>query len=219
MPEINISLSDDEYRLLQDEHRKMSIEWLRARPGSVPPAFESWLASQVAGNARHAADLRAAVPERNMAEIRSFAAIEKLITGLQAHGFSFAFLGKRSTTRALSESDAATEFAQTLARELGLSMQCTKRIADLLEYYSKSAKEVADLAHVGVTGRAYGALHEAWRELAERSAKAAARLGDDKALGRVEGAAAILVAVNAMSRDNAREKTEAFRQQLRDRGK
>jgi hypothetical protein len=207
MPEINIIVNDEEHRALSDEHKKMSIEWLRAKPDSVPPAFETWLAARLAAGAP-----TTATPRRDVEEMRSFTAIEKLITSLQPHGFGLAQLGKRGA----GPSSSVSGLAQALARDLGLSTQRTKRIEELLEYYSKNAKELADAAHVGITNRAYGALHEAWRELAERTAKAVDHLGEDRALGRVEGAVAVLVAVNVMNRDSAREKAETFRLQMRD---
>lgn len=210
MPEISISIDDEEHQLLSDEYKKMSIEWLRTHAGSVPPPFEQWLATRLVSSVR-----RAGVPERGMDEMRSLAALEKLITGLRPHGFGLAHLRKHETEQA----EAATAFAQTLAQDLGLSIQRTKRIEELLAYYAKTAKEIADAAHVGITNRAYGALHEACRELIERTSDACDHLGEDKAVGRVEGAVAVLVALNATSRDNAREKTEAFRQQMRQRRK
>lgn len=210
MPEISISINDDEHRLLSDEYKKMSIEWLRSKAGTVPPPFEQWLATRLILSVR-----KAAAPERELQEIQSFAAIEKLITGLQQHGYSLAQLGKQGATQA----ESASAFAQALAHDLGFSAQRAKRIEELLGYYSKSAKEIADAAHVGVTNRAYGGMHEAWRELAERTAKAFDHLGEERALGRVEGAVAILVTMQVITRESAREKTEAFRLQMRERRK
>lgn len=210
MPEISISINDDEHRLLSDEYKKMSIEWLRSKAGTVPPPFEQWLATRLTLSVR-----KAAAPERELQEIQSFTAIEKLITGLQQHGYGLAHLGKQGATQA----EGASAFAQVLAHDLGFSAQRAKRIEELLGYYSKSAKEIADAAHVGVTNRAYGGMHEAWRELAERTSKAFDHLGEERALGRVEGAVAILVAMQVITRESAREKTEAFRLQMRERRK
>lgn len=207
MPEINIPLSDNEHRMLSDEYKKMSIDWLRTNIASVPPPFEQWLAGRLTIGIGSAASR-----EREIEELRIFNVIEKLITGLQPHAFGLAHLGKPDAEPA----ESATALAQSLAADLGLSPLRAKRIQDLLAYYSKSAKEIADLAHVGVTKRAYGALHEAYRELVQRTEKAFDHLGEDKALGRVEGGIAILVSLQVMNRNMATEKTEAFRQQVRD---
>lgn len=210
MPEIRISINDDEHRLLSDEYKKMSIEWLRSKAGTVPPPFEQWLATRLTLSIR-----KAAAPEHELEEMQSFTAIEKLITGLQQNGYGLAHIGRQGATQA----ESASAFAQTLAHDLGFSAQRAKRIEELLGYYSKGAKDIADAAHVGVTNRAYGGMHEAWRELTERTAKAFDHLGEERALGRVEGAIAILVAMHVITRENAREKTEAFRLQMRERRK
>jgi hypothetical protein len=210
MPEISISINEDAHRMLSDEYKKMSIEWLRLKAGTVPPPFEQWLATRLTLSVR-----KAAVPERELEEIQSFTAIEKLITGLQQNGYGLAHIGRQGATQA----ESAKAFAQALALGLGFSAQRVKRIEELLGYYSKGAKDVADAAHVGVTNRAYGGMHEAWRELAERTVKASDHLGEDRALGRVEGAIAILVAMHVITRESAVEKTEAFRLQLHERRK
>ncbi len=210
MPSINITLTDHEYRLLSDEYKKMSIDWLQANNSSVPPVFEQWLATHLMAGVGNAA-----TPEREVAELRIFNAIEKLITGLQAHDFGLAHLERHDS--ALSESAAALGHA--IAASLTLTQPRAKRIQELIEYYAKSPREIADLARVVVTNRAYGALHEAYRELVERTEKAVDHLGDDKALGRVEGAVAILVNLQVMNRQAAKQKTEAFKATLRDRKK
>lgn len=207
MPDFKITFSDEQQRLMSEEYQKASIDWLRSKPGTLPPPFEQWLAERMVNSVGEAA-----TNVREVEELRTVNAIEKLITRMQTHGFCLAHPGRHG----IELPDAAEAFAQAVIADLGLSHGRVRRVRELLEYYSKSAKEVADLGHVTVTNRTYGALHEAWRELAERTGKARAHLGDDKALGRVEGAVAILVSLNVMSRQVAREKTEAFRQQERD---
>lgn len=205
MPDITITMSDEEHRLLSDEYRKMSIEWLRDNASSLPPPFEQWVA------ARFVADMRqAAMNRHDIEEMHAISAIEKLVTGLQRHGFCLAHLGRQGESQ-----DAIAKLAQATASGLGLSQHTAKRLQELLEYYAKNAKEAADLAHVTITNRAYGMLHEAYRELIERTNKASDHLDDEKALGRVEGAAAILVSMHVMTREAAQEKTEAFKRQLR----
>jgi hypothetical protein len=202
MPSITIPLDDILQQRLDEEYRRMSIEWLRSRPGTMPPDFSQWLAERLAAGMPQSSR-----NERELDEMRMVNAIEKLITELAPHRFRLVHLGK--TAEELG--DAIAELGQTLISELGLSRSRAKRIQDLLAYYTKSPKEVADQGHVAVTSRAHGALNEAFRELAARTETARARLGDDRALGRLEGAVAMLVSMGVMSREAARDKTESFR--------
>lgn len=206
MPEITFNFSEEEHRQLSDEYKKMTIEWLRDHSGTMPPTFEEWAAARLMTAVRQDAMTRPGVNE-----LRAINAIEKLVTNLQRHGFGLALLHGPEKLP-----DASTRLSETVSTGLGLSHAAAKRIQELLDYYAKSAKEVADRAHVSVTNRAYGALHEVYRELIERTMKAQAHLGEDKALGRVEGGAAILVGMHVMTREAAKQKTEAFRQQARD---
>lgn len=206
MPDITIRLSDEDHRLLSDEYKKMSIEWLRGHSGSLPPPFEEWIAGRLASGTR-----AASMSRQSIEEMHAFNAIEKLVTGLQAHGIGLANMNRHGDAF-----EAIEKLAETTASGLGLSLHTGKRLQELLEYYCKSAKEVADRAHVTMTNRGYGLLHEAYRELVERTTKALDHLGEEQALGRVEGAAAILVSAHVMTREAAREKTEAFRQHMRD---
>jgi hypothetical protein len=209
MPMINISISADDYNKLQEEYRKMAIAWPRPGLAALPPTFEEW------AGARAASGDGASMEDTGLNDIRVFTAIEKTITSLQAHDFGLAHFGKQETM--LSRS--ARAFAESLVRSLRLSQHQLKRVQELVEYYAKGAKEIADAAHVGVTNRAYGALHEAYRELVERTDKAADRLGEQRAIGRVEGAIAILVSLNVMDREAAQQKTDAFKLQVRNPGK
>jgi hypothetical protein len=204
MPVINISLSEDEYNGLQEEHKKV-VARAKHDFSTLPPTFEEWIAGRAASQDNAPTD------DGELHAVRAINAIEKLITSLRSHGFGLAHLGAQDSV--LSES--ARELAETIVRDLGLPPQQLKRIQELLEYYSKGAKEIADAAHVGVTNRAYGALHEAYRELADRTDKSMDRLGEERAIGRVEGAIAILVNMHVMDRQVAKEKTEAFKAQVR----
>ncbi len=201
MPSIQIQLSDDEYHQLYEEYRKMAIAWPRPGLAALPPSFEEWAAARMLSGSA------AALEEEALADMRVFDALEKLVTALQPHGLAL--------TRAERRSAPPAELADGLARDLRLAPQQSRRLADLLGYYLKDAKEVADHAHVGITSRAYGALNEACRELIERTDKALPRLGEERAIGRVEGAVAILVSVNAMERDAAKDRTEAFKLRAR----
>lgn len=211
MHDINISLNDEEHRALSDEYRNMTLEQLRAGTDVTP--FEQWLAARLVASAGSTAAAGAAVTGPD--DICAFNAIEKLITGLKPHGFGLAWLGKYGEELP----DSAAELAETLVKDLQLTRQQTRRIQELVEYYAKSAKDIADAARVVVTNRTYGALHEEFRELTERTEKALDHLEPGQALGRVEGAAAMLVGLRVMTRQTAKEKTDAFGQQVHDRKK
>ncbi|KRB87574.1 hypothetical protein [Noviherbaspirillum sp. Root189] len=204
MRSITITLNDEEQALLTEEYKKMSIDWLRCRPGTLPPAFEQWVTDRTIASIRESA-LRGTESE----EIRAIDAIEKLITGLRPNGFGLVHFGKAG----IEPADSAEELADKMATELGLSRTRANRIRELLVNYAKHPKEIADAGHVVVTRRTYGALHEAYRELVLRTEKARKRLGEDKALGRVEGGVAILVSLNVMTRETAQAKTDAFKLQ------
>jgi hypothetical protein len=211
MQTVNITLSDEDHRALSGEYRNATLEQLRASSDVQP--FEQWLAARVVRASNAVAEVQAS-PTAEADEVRAFDAIEKLITSLRQHSFGLAWMGKYGEEL----SDSASELAATLVKDLSLPRQQTRRIEELLEYYGKSAKDIADAARVVVTNRAYGAMHEAFRELVERTEKAD-HLDEGQALGRVEGAAAMLVSMRVLNREAAKEKTDAFRQQLRDRKK
>jgi hypothetical protein len=211
MHTINISLNDEEHRALSDEYRNMTLEQLHAGADVTP--FEQWLAARLVASAGSPAAGGAAATGSD--DICAFNAIEKLITSLKPHGFGLAWLGKYGEELP----DSAAELAETLVKDLQLTRPQTRRIQELVEYYAKSAKDIADAARVVVTNRTYGALHEEFRELTERTEKALDHLEPGQALGRVEGAAAMLVGLRVMTRQAAKEKTDAFGQQLHDRKK
>lgn len=205
MSVINVVLNEEDHANLQDEYQKMTATWQRLGHKVLPPTFELWLGQRAAS----AAD--APAPDTDLDDMRVFNAVEKLVTGLHQHGFGLAFVGKQGITPPL----AASDLAQMIVADLKLQPHYVKRIQDLFEHYVKSAKEIADRAQVGVTNRAYGTLDEAYGQLVERTGKAAQNLGIERAIGRVEGAAAILVSLNAMDRDSARKKAAEFKFQMR----
>jgi len=204
MRSITITINDEEQALLTDEYKKMSIDWLRSRPGTLPPAFEQWLTDRTVASIREGGRRG-----NETEEIRTVDAIEKLVTALHPHGFGLVHFGKAG----VEVTDSADELVGKLAAELGLSRTRAHRIRELLAHYAKHPKEIADAGQVMVTRRTYGALHEAYRELVLRTEKARRRLGEEKATGRVEGGVAILVSLNVMTREAAQARTEAFRLQ------
>ena len=206
---VTLELSDEDHLSLQEEYRQMAVSWPRPGRTGPPPSFEQWLGARVAGHS----DPQAADTGRD--DIRAFAAIEKLVISLQQHGFGLAHLGRHDATIA----ESADALAELLVRELRMTMLQKKRIEEVIGYYAKTAKEIADSGRVGVTNRAYGALHEAYRELVERTGDALTRLGEQRSIGRVEGAVAILVSLQVMERQSARQKTEAFKARVRNPGR
>lgn len=203
MSTITVTLPDDVCDALQDEYKQMSMAWPRPGRTSLPPSFEEWLGTRLAESTP---DVKTAKQDMLL-----FTAIEKLITQLQPHGFGLAHLGKNS----LPLSHATRELSMHLVEHLELPETQLKRLEDLIGYYARNAKEVADLAHVGITNRTYGALHEVCRELVQRTADAADRLGEERAIGRAEGAIAMLVSLGVMDRTVGKEKTEEFKEQVR----
>lgn len=204
MSVVSIVLSEEDHAQLEDGYRKMTVTWQQLGHKTLPPTFEQWLGQRTVA-------VDAALPDAELDDMRIFNAIEKLVTGLHQHGFGLAHIGKQG----LAPLQAASDMAHMIVSELGLQPHYAKRIQDLFEHYLKSGKEIADAAQVGVTNRAYGALHEALRQLIERTENAAPHLGNERAIGRVEGAAAILVSLDAMERDSAKKKTADFKARMR----
>jgi hypothetical protein len=204
MPAVSIVLSEEEFATLQEEYQKMAITWLRLGHKQLPPTFEQWLAQRATTNGGEP------MPDVELDDIRVFNAIEKLVTNSHQSGFALAHISKHGTS-----AQAALDLAQKIVTDIKLQPQYLKRMQDLFEHYLKSAKEIADSGHIGVTNRAYGALHEAHRQLVERTEKAVNHLGDERAIGRVEGATAILASLDVIDRSSAKKKTDAFKSQVR----
>lgn len=199
MPVVNVAYRDEDHAKLQGEYMKMCAAWSKAGRKLSPPTFEQWLGTRSL--------MPDAAGDLNPEDVLVFNALEKLITSLDPIGFALAHLAKHGA----SPEESALELAKVMVRDLNLQSQYLKRMQDLFLHYMKGAKEVADGAHIGITNRAYGALIEAYRKLEERTGKAVERLGDERAIGRVEGAIAILVSLNVMDRNLAEEKTDAFK--------
>jgi len=204
MAVIEILLSEDDHQRLHGEYSKMCETWSRLGNGALPPTFEQWLGVRTAENEEPLSDVA-------LDDMRIFNAIEKVVTSLPQHGFALTHFVKQGVLRP----ESVHNLAHLIVRDFRLPNQYAKRIEDLFTHYVKDAKEVADIAQVGITNRAYGALNEAFRHLLERTAQSVPKLGSDRAIGRVEGAASILVSIDALSRATAKEKTTAFKQQAR----
>ncbi len=203
MPVISVPYSDHEYAKLQDEYIKLTAAWPGIGQKASAPTFEQWI-----GQRALAAGMTASDPDQDM---QVFNGIEKLVTSLDRKGFGLAHLAKHG----MSPEESALELAKAMAADLKLQPQYLKRLQELFEHYLKNAKDIADAGQVGITNLAYGALNEAQRKLAERTAKAAGHLGEERAIGRVEGGVAILVSLSILDRNSAEEKAEAFKLQIR----
>jgi hypothetical protein len=205
MPVIEIVYSEDDNAKLKDEYQKIRVTWQRLGRKSLPPTFEQWVGARaVAGDGTSMSGVE-------LDDMRVFNAIEKLVTSLDPHDFGLAHLARLQS----APEKSALDLAQVIVTDLNLPPQYLKRIQDLFEHYLKSAKELADAGNVGLTNRTYGALNEAYRKLLDRTAKAAGHLGPERAIGRAEGAIAILVSLDILDRSAAEKKTRAFKLQLR----
>jgi hypothetical protein len=203
MPIIEVEFSEQEMARLQEEYRKESLAILESNPDIESVSFSKWLGER----------LRQSSPEgqTDLQPVRAFDAIEKLVFALQRHQYALVDYGKRS-----SPGDKSfKELAHAIANDVSLPAQYEKRIGDLLAHFARNAKELVDAANIGVTPRTRDALLEAHRMLVVRTEKALASLGNDRAIGRVEGGAAILVAIDVMDRAAAKQKTDEFKIQVR----
>ena len=200
MPVIEVVLNELDHQRLQQAHAAVVESRPQLGHKTQPPTFATWLGGQLAAGATQS-------DETSLGDIRVFNAIERLVTSLPQHGFHLAH-----TAVADSEPQRSCEsLAKAIVEDFKLGPHYAKRFQELFAHYLKSAREIADAAQVGITNRAYGALTEAHRKLTERTGSAIARLGADKAIGRVEGATAMLVGIEVMDRATAKKRTSAFR--------
>lgn len=204
MPVINVVLTEVDHQRLEEEHVALAAAWPRLGNKGQPPTFAQWLGQRI-GAAESAADPQA------LGDIRVFNAIERLITSLPQHGFNLACTAPSGADSAAS----ALALGNTIVTDFQLQPTYGKRLQELFMHYLKSAREIADAAQVGLTNRAYGALTEAHRQLTTRTSEATATLGAEKAIGRIEGATAILVSLDVMDRNTAKKRTSAFKAEAR----
>lgn len=183
----------------------MTAAWSKLGNKGLPPTFAQWLGGRTVGERGAASDAEA------MDDIRVFNAIERLVTILPQHGFNLAYTVPSGADPALS----ALGLGSALVSDFQLQPQYAKRLQELFMHYLKNAREIADAAQIGITNRAYGALTEAHRQLTARTSKATASLGADKAIGRIEGATAMLVSLDVMDRATAKKRTSAFKTEAR----
>lgn len=205
MPVINVVVSEVDHHYLEQEHADLVNAWARLGHQSQPPTFAKWLGSRLKPSAL--------VPQEDavFSDVRLFNGIEKLITSLPQHGFHLA----HTATGSADPTASSSALARAIVNDFQLQPQYAKRLQELFVHYLKSAREIADTAQVGITNRAYGALTEAHRQLTERTTDSIAKLGAEQAIGRIEGATAILVSVDVMDRSSAKKRTSAFKVQAR----
>jgi len=205
MPVINIALNDTDYQRLEKEHEAIRAAWPTHNPAMPPPTFAVWLGARLSeqGSNLEAVD--------SLADVRLFNAVEKLVTSLPAHGFQLAHVAPAETAPATS----AQLLANAMVHHFSLQQHYIKRFQELFTHYLKTPKEIADTAHVGITNRAYGALTEAQRSLTAQTTAAIPRLGADRAIGRIEGATAMLVSLEVMNPATAKQHTSAFKAEAR----
>lgn len=205
MPVTEIVFSEEDDTKLRDEYHSMCATWMRLGRKNLPPTYEQWLGGRAVsgdGMPSNGADLD---------DIRVFNAVEKLVTSLAAHNLALAQLDQSEGAKEKSTG----ELAETIVAGMRLPAPYLKRLQELFEHYLKDAKQVADAAHVMLTNRAYVALNEAYRKLLERTSQAAKHIGSERAIGRAEGAVAILVALDVLDRSIAEKRTRAFKAELR----
>lgn len=201
MPVINVVISEVDQLRMEQEHGDLVSAWARLGNKGQPPTFAKWVGSRLTHGDGTPQD------DTALGDIRLFNAIERLVTSLPKHGFSLAHTG----TGDADPTVAAGRLGQAMVDDFQLQPHYAKRLQELFSHYARTPKEIADAAHVGVTNRAYGALTEAHRQLTDRTRSAIAKLGAEQAIGRVEGATAILVSLDVMDRTTAKKRTSEFK--------
>lgn len=205
MPVISLEVTDQEYARLQELHSKALLVIPTQSSDTAPLTFEPWLGQVLS--------LLCSEPEsaKELNSVRTFTAMETLVFNLHKHGFALTHTGKNPSQQTLS----AQELAQSIVNDMQLQPQYVKRVQDLLTHFTKTAKELAEAAQIGLTSRAQLILIDAYRLLVERTEKALDHLGEERTIGRVEGAAAILAGLDVMDRDTAKKKTDEFKIKIR----
>ena len=209
MSVIDVVLSEASHKKLQEEYQSMTASWAELGKQSLPPTFEEWVGLRATEHEK------GFLSHAELDDMRVFQAIERLVTSLQPQGFGLAHVAGNGE----AAEESALNLAQLMVNDFKLQPHYRRRLQDLFEHYVRAPKEIADMAQIGLTNRAYGALNEAYRSLSDRAAKSADHLGAERAIGRVEGAASILVSLDAMDRDAAQKRTDKFKREMRSKPK
>jgi hypothetical protein len=208
MPVLQVVINEIDHQRLEQEHATLVDAWPSLGNTGLAPTFAQWLGTRAAGEAGPDGLV---AREPDLDDVRLFNAIERLVSILPQHGFNLA----HTTPAGTDPERCALDLSQAIVADFQLPPQYGKRLQELFMHYLKTAREIADIAQIGITNRAYGALTEAHRKLTERTILATATLGTDKAIGRVEGATAILVSLDVMDRATAKKRTSAFKAEAR----
>lgn len=203
MPAVNIIISELDRSKLQQDYEKMCTVWNQQGRQALPPPFEHWLGQRLMANV--------AISAEEINHIRLFAAIEKLVTSLHFHGFSLIHVAGQQK----SPNESSLALAQALANHFSLSEQYVRRLQDVFNYYLKNVDTPEAEKAEGPSLHTSTAIEQAYQEFFERTMKALDHLGTERAIGRVEGAIAILVSLLVMPRETARKVTQAFKLQVR----
>lgn len=203
MTPVSVKISEQNVALLHETYetlkRTMSVT------DDLPP-FDLWLQQSIVlpavpGNTAHD-------------DMLGFKMIENLVTSLQSCGYTLV-----QHVGAESMEGAGNRLAQLLAQQFNSPDFYLKRIQDVLGYYQKTVDLVAATARQDEIARFAINLRAAYRLLLQRSDAALDHLSEDRAIGRAEGAAAMLVSGAVMTRHEAQQETAGFKKTVRSRPK
>ncbi len=196
MPALNIIISEADHQKLRDDYEKIVAAWSQQGRQSAPPPFEHWAGTR----------MMAATPisAEEIEQMRLFAAIEKLVTSLHLHGFFLAHVAENGPP-----AESSQQLAEALATHFSLPAQYVRRLQAVFDYYQKNAGQNAAALPGADT------VEGAFQVLLERTTEALDHLGSERAIGRIEGALALMVNLQVIKRDIARERTAAFKLEVR----
>lgn len=203
----NIPLNDDDHAKLKVEYEAIVLTWPKLGLGVMPPTLEQWIGARaIVGGDRISSD-------SDLGDIRLFNAVEKLITNLRLYSFNLTHIdteGKKFT-------DSSLALSEMLVQNFKLPQHYTKRLRELFDYYQKSLAETASIEHVGFTALANESLIDAFHRLMSRTTEAINEheVEVERAIGRIEGAAALMVRTNVMTREKAAAETDEFKKAAR----
>lgn len=199
MPAVNIIISETDYKKLQEDYEKMAAGWAQQGRQLAPPPFDHWTGERLMGT------IPLSVEE--IEHMRLFSAIEQLVTSMHLHGFCLAHVAGHGT----APEKSAQALAQALAQHFELPAPYVKRLQDVFAYYQKSAGSLVDGDSGTPVLHSAAAIERAYEDFLDRTNKALDHLDVERAIGRIEGAIALLVNLEIMNRENARDKTQAFK--------
>lgn len=207
MPVFNIMISEADHRKLRQDYEKMSAGWQQQARHSPPPTFEQWASERLIATTPVSAE--------EVQHMQLFSAIEKLVINLHLHNFCLVHLAKDGDTYI----KASYELARMLVNYFRLPEQYVRRMQDVFTYYLKEADGLSAAPHEENSLHTSTALKRSFQEFSERTGTALDHLGAERAIGRIEGALALLVDLHVMKREVARENSAAFKLKARNTNK